>query len=353
MQRPSQRNPVHSVRSGFTLIELLVVISIIAVLMSLILPAVQSAREAGRRTQCLNNIRNVSLAIQNRATALNGQLPYVDENGYNWPVTLLPFLDRADITNTPNPNLYYNTISIEVFTCPGDTINFKTPNGLSYAANCGYGNFPSVNGIATEADASNAIPPNFHSAYDIGWVSGSSFPNTVPADTNMAHDTGVFWRDLRPFSAAPYNSDPFRMTLDRIGLRDGLGQTVLLVENNNSRNWGGSVLTYGTPGSSQTLTSVLDCGIVLHTGDVTFTQGTLNFTVPNTSKLLSRINGVKNNLQGSSPFPCSSHPGAVSMAFCDGRVKSISQYISFDVYGSLLSNSGTRDGQVPIGDNQY
>src|SRR5579871_3859134 len=91
-------------RKGFTLIELLVVISIIAVLMSLILPAIQSAREAGRRTQCLNNLHNLGLAMHNFASSKQGQFPYLDEadmfsgnTGYNWPVSLLGYLDRGDI----------------------------------------------------------------------------------------------------------------------------------------------------------------------------------------------------------------------------------------------------------------
>src|SRR5262245_14753121 len=97
-------------RRGFTLIELLVVISIIAVLMSLILPAVQSAREAGRRTQCMSNMRNVALSLENWAGAHSGALPYLDEpltlggstttplrvQG-NWPIALLGYLDRQDI----------------------------------------------------------------------------------------------------------------------------------------------------------------------------------------------------------------------------------------------------------------
>ncbi len=62
-------------RRGFTLIELLVVISIIATLMSLILPAIQNAREAGRRTQCLNNIRNVTVATLNFASSNKSRLP--------------------------------------------------------------------------------------------------------------------------------------------------------------------------------------------------------------------------------------------------------------------------------------
>src|SRR5438477_12109578 len=111
-------------RAGFTLIELLVVISIIAVLMSLILPAVQSAREAGRRTQCLNNIRNISFAIKNSASSRAGGLPYLDEGGYTWPVSLLGYLDRGDITGSANPIPYYNNVSIAVLVCPNDVNNF-------------------------------------------------------------------------------------------------------------------------------------------------------------------------------------------------------------------------------------
>src|SRR5438874_6402999 len=95
-------------RAGFTLIELLVVISIIAVLMSLILPAVQSAREAARRTECLNHLRNLALAINNFASGQSGRLPrlscgdprYNLKNGfddYPWTVSLLPYLDRMDL----------------------------------------------------------------------------------------------------------------------------------------------------------------------------------------------------------------------------------------------------------------
>jgi prepilin-type N-terminal cleavage/methylation domain-containing protein len=342
-------------RAGFTLIELLVVISIIAVLMSLILPAVQSAREAGRRTQCLNNIRNLSLAITNKATASAGQLPYLDENGYNWPVCLLGYLDRGDITGSINPALSYNTIAIDVFTCPSDVINFKAPTGLSYGANVGYGNFPISNGQYTEADANLTTPPEFHNPYSFGWVSGQAYPNTTQADVNVARDTGIFWRDLRSYSQPPYNSDGFRMTLDSISLRDGLGQTLMLVENNNAKNWGAGLTTYGTLGGSKTFTSVLDCGVGIYRSDLMFTpaNGSLSFS-GQAPVIYSQINGTRSGTMVSgSPFASSNHPGMIVAAFCDGRVKTLSQNMSFAVYAGLFTPGGSRNGQVPVSDSSY
>ena len=130
-------------RRGFTLIELLVVISIIGVLVGLLLPAINSAREAGRRAQCQNNQKNVGLALAQFSTAknafpnsgtffedpttgtLNVQDPttsniYAAVNnpatanqakywGWSWVVDVLPYLDQQDLSNAwtlSQPYLY-------------------------------------------------------------------------------------------------------------------------------------------------------------------------------------------------------------------------------------------------------
>ncbi|WP_437188042.1 DUF1559 domain-containing protein [Planctomicrobium sp. SH668] len=101
--------PARSVRRGFTLIELLVVIAIIAVLIALLLPAVQQAREAARRSQCKNNLKQLSLAMHNYHDAV-GCFPseafYAANIGgtwtarnHTWVSMLLPYFDQAPLFN--------------------------------------------------------------------------------------------------------------------------------------------------------------------------------------------------------------------------------------------------------------
>src|SRR5579859_7854071 len=92
-------------RKGFTLIELLVVIAIIAVLVALLLPAVQQAREAARRSQCKNNLKQFGLALHNYHDAYKMFPPGGDaqswgnSNWLNWQAKILPFIDQGPLYN--------------------------------------------------------------------------------------------------------------------------------------------------------------------------------------------------------------------------------------------------------------
>lgn len=110
-------------KSGFTLIELLVVISIIAVLIALLLPAVQQAREAARRTQCRNNLKQIGLAMHNYENVFdcfppgflgttpdcsmirNGYAPNVAQ-GWGWGTFILPYLDQAPMYQAMNVSVH-------------------------------------------------------------------------------------------------------------------------------------------------------------------------------------------------------------------------------------------------------
>lgn len=125
-------SPNYGRRRAFTLIELLVVIAIIAILIALLLPGVQQAREAARRTQCMNNIKQVMLAFHNyhdahggfpNRQAVTGTSP---SNGHGWGLKLLPYLEQTALYNSWNwsksffdpENQAVTTIPVRSYLCP-------------------------------------------------------------------------------------------------------------------------------------------------------------------------------------------------------------------------------------------
>lgn len=150
-------------RQGFTLVELLVVIAIIGILIALLLPAVQAAREAARRTQCTNNLKQLALATHNFHDT-NAMLPRgADGCCYGtWQVRVMPFMEQGNLASLyeDEPTRYSaipNTTNVTLqrvnsLTCPSDTPNQPTGGMTShnYAGNfgtTGYGRQANLNGV--------------------------------------------------------------------------------------------------------------------------------------------------------------------------------------------------------------
>jgi prepilin-type N-terminal cleavage/methylation domain-containing protein/prepilin-type processing-associated H-X9-DG protein len=161
VREPLARTPSASDR-GFTLIELLVVVTIIAVLVGLLLPAVQSVRESARRTACANNFKQLGLALQNYLNTV-GALPIgrtglyytyagtLNPNRRTWATSILNYIEQVSNSNSFNFSLsFYDTqnstsvlTQVAGFLCPSDTPSLQEPESAvpriksSFAANWG------------------------------------------------------------------------------------------------------------------------------------------------------------------------------------------------------------------------
>jgi prepilin-type N-terminal cleavage/methylation domain-containing protein len=129
---------MRSERNGFTLVELLVVIAIIGILVALLLPAVQAAREASRRSQCSNNLKQLGLGVQNYASVYKAfPAGEYDCCWGTWLVSLLPFVEQSSLHEMylrpgdmggpirygDAQNLPVTRTQIPVYTCPSDTVS--------------------------------------------------------------------------------------------------------------------------------------------------------------------------------------------------------------------------------------
>jgi prepilin-type N-terminal cleavage/methylation domain-containing protein/prepilin-type processing-associated H-X9-DG protein len=195
---------------GFTLIEVLVVVSIIGVLVALLLPAVNATREASRRASCVNNLMQLSIALQNYAGAHNALPPGVVNDtgpilnrprGYHagWMVMILPFVEARAVarqvdgaTSIYDPaNLTARRTTIATFLCPSDPAGVRRPDGIAannYAA-CHHdvekpigsrdrGVF-FLNSRVRHEDVTDGtsctifLGEKLRNAFDLGWASGT------------------------------------------------------------------------------------------------------------------------------------------------------------------------------------
>jgi prepilin-type N-terminal cleavage/methylation domain-containing protein/prepilin-type processing-associated H-X9-DG protein len=167
--------PNNAPRAGFSLVELLVVITIIGVLISILLPAVQAAREAARRMGCGNNLRQIGIALQSYHET-HGCFPpggielrisptQVDKKNFAWSAYLLPYIEQESVHRTVDfgtpfdvgDNIRVGAITIPIYICP------NTPQSAWLRENRGACDYGGINGTRF---IKNNNPPNGTMLYD-------------------------------------------------------------------------------------------------------------------------------------------------------------------------------------------
>ena len=316
---------------GFTLIELLVVIAIIGVLVGLLLPAVQAAREAARRTQCVNNLKQIGIAIHNYESS-NGCIPpgyltgpgvgFRDSQtgdwgpGWGWLTTLLPGVEQGNLYNATNINLTCwdpaNTtsvkISIQVYLCPSAANRESTVGVTDIDMNRWQG----------------AVFGRANYVHNVGANDIWSAPATVNYEDPVKGANGVMYRNSHNTFAS---------------VSDGLSNTVAAGErspNLADAVWpgvvpGGKHYSYGAFASSGTGGTGINYD---NAGSyVGANSGPSIYENP-------QIIHPPNSQIGHTDEMYSLHPGGANVLFCDGSVRFIKESIRLSIWPSLCSRGG-------------
>ncbi|WP_425615071.1 DUF1559 domain-containing protein [Anatilimnocola sp. NA78] len=313
MKNPSRR--------AFTLVELLVVIAIIGVLVALLLPAVQAAREAARRTQCVNNLKQIGIALHNYSDTLrtlppgsiwiSSAAPNNANNRGPILIHILPFLEQQslyekfDFNSVPdNQTLPGGALiaatKLKVYTCPSDK-NSGLLNGRAihnYTASCG--------------PTGHSDSPSCSCSTGASWVAYAIVPHGDPAP--QQNGAGAFYRQGRVTRLAE--------------VTDGLSQTIFFGEVRR------------------------DCSIHVNGG----WAGSNNANGLTSTIVPINADSCNNASTDNCKRPCnwnmelgfkSLHPGGANFLFGDGSVRFLQQNIDHDNYQALGGKSDGKSAIVP------
>jgi prepilin-type N-terminal cleavage/methylation domain-containing protein/prepilin-type processing-associated H-X9-DG protein len=386
-------------RRGFTLIELLVVISIIGVLIALLLPAVQSARESARRGQCLNNLKQLGLAVQSYlntanvfpAQTLDNVIPPGGTGGTlqwftPWTAALLPNIEQQVLFNAINfsvPMLELNApiyganttvglISISTLLCPSEslaktpsfTISGSSPNGFtgqlavtSYAGN--YGG-PAI----IKACSGSIIPVKGNNlAFLLMAAGGETAPATggpvrIQAVTDGASNTALFSEHLLAFTTTPGTTDPSVTPGGTNGKRGVFATSVKVVLDQGSAPNAQAFLAAckGLPATTHATTAAAFGAHWLLSLDYATANNAYSHVMPpngisctGAQTATSSISNPQWGGIGAAITATSNHPGGVNVGFCDGSVKFVRDSVDITTWWGL----GTRNGRELISADAY
>lgn len=352
------RSSFPSVRRGFTLIELLVVIAIIGVLIALLLPAVQAAREAARRSQCTNNLKQLALAVHNysdvnsvfpsqslRPGRASGDYGYDSGWGFGWPLALTPFVEQSVLfsaynyhvgaTGPENSTVGYTQLSALI--CPSDGTRQRPSN--PWATTSYHGNYggPGVLGL----QSGTIVPVHYNIA------------NKGPVDTASIRDgtsnTALFSERL---IGLPSRTG---LTVSSVNAKRGLFNVESGMANTETFNQDDALAAVqackALPGSTQAGHSanigyIWVRGYPAHGTNFYNHYGAPNdHSCHNHAEESSQVWAARYGIAS----PTSNHPGGVNVALADGSVKFIKDSIDLQTWWAL----GTRNGGEVLSADSY
>jgi prepilin-type N-terminal cleavage/methylation domain-containing protein len=347
-----------SSRRGFTLVELLIVIAIIGVLMGLLIPAVQAARERARMATCLNNVGQLGKAMQSYALKGKQVFPGWAEDqkvsggellAITWAAKLLPLLDEQTLSEQmKSGNLsifdYSQPPRLDIFICPSDAGTNESLGRLTYVVNSGMPD-PMVHPL-----------PSAYAASDLK-------ANGVCHDQRRGRKGPVV-----------------RMGRD---INDGANSTLLISENvhkEDDTTWLGPLQTNPiaqpnnyVPDMAPEINPEQRFGMIWVIGDNP--PGLPNQTdfqpINRDTRLPGQAGSDYSSPDGLAPHafahPASEHPEVFMAAFCEGNTREISENIDYRVYQQLMTPNGLKAAPAdapnittaqifmspPLGDSDY